>query len=447
MFGAIAAAGSERLLFSTPDGHLLLFDAESGELAGQFALYPAAPRGLHVAAAAVTRDGTVLLADSHFSLLRRVSAEGAPLPPFGGLATPGVEIEDVAGILHEPCAVLPVGDEVWVACGGDGMEHGVQILDEEGRWRASALHPGGEWRRPQGLARLGDEVWVAETAAGTIRRCGLDGSALGALVLHPDLSRPLRLAADSYGGALATFAPPGAGVGDAGHPPPGVARLDSEGRFLDWAVLPGEGEGRVFGAFDVAVLPDGRFGVADLPFGEPPDVRVQLFSADGRVLHVLVEDRVHLAALQEEWFKDVLARDASDAATLFDQARIHHFHAGSDPAHLEKARGLYRAALDLDPGLLQAHLGLAALLQEGLGQPEAAEQALQLAISAGGPRGELLARIAECQYARGDLDAAIRRLQAAVEGGERPDDYHHRLEELGSWILERAGEDPEAVVE
>ena len=417
MFGAIAAAGADRLLYVTPDGHVLVFDAEAGEPAGQFALYPAVPRGLHLAAAAVQRDGVVLLADSRFGVVRRFSLDGTPLRSFGGLATPGIEIEDVPGILHEPCAVLPVGEDLWVACGGDGMEHGVQILDADGHWRASARHPGGEWRRTQGLARLGGEVWVAETLGGAIQRCGLDGTALGPVELHPDLARPLRLAADSYGGALATFAPLGPAEGDADQPPPGVARLDAEGRFLDWAVLPGEVEGKVIGAFDLAVLPDGRFAVADLPFGEPPDVRVQLFSADGRVLHVLMEDRVHLAALQEAWFRSVLAREAADAPTLFDQARIHHFHAGADPEHLEKARGLYRAALDLDPGLLPAHLGLAALLQEGLRQPEAAEQALRLAISAGGPRGELLARIAECHHDRGTSTQPSRQLQAEPSRG------------------------------
>jgi len=447
MFGAIASAGADRLLYATPDGLVLLFDVETRDLARQFALHPAAPQGVHIAAASVLRDDAVLLADSRFGVVRRFSGDGSPMPSLGGLATPGLEIEDVPGILHEPCALLPVGDRLWVACGGDGMEHAVQILDAEGHWLASARHPRGEWRRAQGLARVGDEIWVAETEANAIRRCAPDGSDLGQLELHPDLTRPLRLAADSYGGALVTFAPFGAAEGDADRPPAGVARLDGDGRFLDWAVRPGEQEGRVTGAFDLAVFPDGRFAVADLPFGEPPDVRVQLFSADGRELHVLVEDRLHLSALQEEWFKEVLARDATAARTLYDQARIHHFPGGGEKGHLERARELYRAALDADPALLVAHLGLATLLREGLQRPEAAEQALRLAISAGGARGELEARIAECRHDRGDLDGAIEQLQRAVEGEDRPDDYHRRLEDLGSWILERAGQDPDAVVE
>ena len=68
--------------------------------------------------------------------------------------------------------------------------------------------------------------------------------------------------------------------------------------------------------------------------------------------------------------------------------------------------------------------------------------ALRNALEAGGPEGELKARIAECRHERGDLEGAVRLLQEAVEGADRPEEYHRRVEDLGSWFLERAGEEP-----
>ena len=58
MFGGIAGWGSDRIVYATRDGSVLLFDAESARLAGQFSLHPSAPRTSQVTACAVDIDGT-----------------------------------------------------------------------------------------------------------------------------------------------------------------------------------------------------------------------------------------------------------------------------------------------------------------------------------------------------------------------------------------------------
>jgi len=220
----------------------------------------------------------------------------------------------------------------------------------------------------------------------------------------------------------------------------GVARIRPSGAFEGWAVKAGEGKGQVYCPFDIAVLPDGRFAVADLPLGRPPDVRVQLFAADGRLLATLVEDGLDLRDAQAAWFRDVAGREDKSAWTLYEQARVHHHRGGNEPAHLSQARELYESAIRADSGFYLAHLGLATLLLEGLKEPAEAERAYGAALACGGPEGDLKARMASCRRAGGDLDGAIRLLTEAIEGDDRPEDYHARVDELGGYYLERAGE-------
>jgi tetratricopeptide (TPR) repeat protein len=225
----------------------------------------------------------------------------------------------------------------------------------------------------------------------------------------------------------------------------GVARLAADGTFEGWAIKAGEKSGHVYCPFDVAVLPDGRFVVADLPLGSPPDVRLQVFSPDGRLLRTLIEDTLCLAEAQQTWFESVLGR-AAGTGTLYEQARVHHFYAGATPDHLRQAGELYGAVLERQPDHLLAHLGLGALLQSGLADPGAAEKEYRAALAAGGAEGDLLSRIAECRHDTGDLDGAIRLLEQAIVADDPPEDYHARVEALGSYYLERAGESPEAVI-
>ena len=298
MFGGIAA-GADRLFFATFDGNVVSFDVESGEVAGQFSLYPSGPERVHVSVCAVAADGTLLLGDARARRVRRYAADGRQLDRFGGRANPSIEAEDGASIVTEPCAILPLDDGLVVACGGFGMEHGVQRFDAACGYRFSFAPPDEGWKRCQGLARLGDDIWVAETEGGAIRKHALDGSFRGEVDLHPDLRRPFRLAPDGYGRVLMVLAPESAEQQEAF----GVARLAADGAFEGWTVRGGEEAGQVYCPFDLAVLPDGRFVVADFPLGEPPDVRLQLFSSDGRLLRALVEDTVDLTAAQKAWFE------------------------------------------------------------------------------------------------------------------------------------------------
>jgi tetratricopeptide (TPR) repeat protein len=199
----------------------------------------------------------------------------------------------------------------------------------------------------------------------------------------------------------------------------------------------GEEQGQVSMPFDLAVLPDGRFVVADLPYGRPPEVRLQLFAADGRLLAVLLEDTADLSASMRTWFESLLARRDRTAATLYEKARVHHYHGGYDRRHLETARDLYLEALAADPRHLLARLGLAALLHTGLKDAEAAEAHYRAAMEAGGAEGDMLARMAECRHDRGDLDGAILLLRRAVESPRPPEGYHDLVEELGDYYIER----------
>jgi len=177
--------------------------------------------------------------------------------------------------------------------------------------------------------------------------------------------------------------------------------------------------------FDVAVLPDGRFAVADLPYGEPPDIRVQLFAADGRRLRVLIADRVELGAL-----KDARAQ-ALPEEDLLRRAQHAHYTRGG-----EGAEELYRRAAAADPESPLAWAGLGALL--AYRGDEGAEEAFEEAIRRGAPEADFRARIAACRRDRGDLDGAIALLQPLLEGDDPPEEVQEWLDRLGGWYLERA---------
>jgi hypothetical protein len=293
MFGGIAAAGSDSVVYATFDGTVVRLDLEGPRVAGQFTVYPSGPARVHVSACAVAPAGSILLADALHHRVRKFEPDGRQIALLGGIKNPGIEQQDVAGVLDEPCAVLPLGDEVLVACGGLGEEHGVQLFGADGAYRRSFAAPAGGWKRAQGLAEVDGRIWVAEAEAGAIRIHAPDGRVTGRVPLHPELRRPFRVKADGYGGAFLLLAPEGE-EGDAF----GVARIGGDGEFDGWTVPAGEEAGQASLPFDLAVLPDGRFVVADLPFGRPPEVRLQLFTSDGRLMAVLLEDTAACIAAQ-----------------------------------------------------------------------------------------------------------------------------------------------------
>ena len=422
MFGGIAAVGSDRFLFATVDGEVLTFHVESGAVVGEFSRSSVGPAEVHVSAVAVDTDGSYLLADLTNRCVRRFSPAGLPLDRLGRRATPGMA-EDQEGVFEEPSALLPLGAEVLVGCGGLGVRYGIQ--GGGGRFAGGA----DGWQRVQGLARVEDQVWVAETEAGLVHAFHRDGRVLWRTGVEKGL--PFRMEFDGYGGVLILFAP----QVEEQQAELGVGRLALEdGAFSDWVVEAGEDPGRVCCPFDLAVLPDGRFCVADLPNGTPPDVRVQLFSPDGRYLKTYFEDRVDLNARLRAWF---VGLTAGESAPPYQRARIQHHFSGGTEAVLEKARGLYREALQADPDHLLARLALASLLD-----PPDAEEEYRTALDAAprAIRGDIAARIAESREATGDYDAAIEVLENALQGADPPEEYHRYLELLGTWYLRRAGE-------
>ncbi|HEX5135616.1 MAG TPA: hypothetical protein VFY93_01460 [Planctomycetota bacterium] len=432
MFGGIAARGAEAIVYATFDGTVVLLDLDGPRVTGQFAVYPSGPSRVHVSACAMAPDGAILLGDALHHRVRVFQPDGRQQLLLGALHNPGIPQQDMAGVLDEPCAVLPLGEEILVACGGLDEEHGVQVFGRGGEYRRSFPAPTGGWKRAQGLAEVEGAIWVAETEAGHLRIHAPDGTPRGRLPLHPELRRPFRVKADGYGGVFLLIAPE-----SEDSEPYGVARIARDGTFDGWTVAAGEEPGQALAPFDVAVLPDGRFVVADLPFGRPPEVRLQLFSSDGRLIDTLLEDTADLNAVQRAWFESVLALPGRDPRTLYEQARVHHYHAGAAREHQEQARDLYGRAIEADPRFLLARLGLGTLLHRGLGDPKAAEAQYRAALEAGAAEGDMLARIAECRHDAGDLDGAIRLMQKAIESLRPPEGYHDLVEELGDYYLER----------
>ncbi len=430
MFGGLAALDAERFVLAGLEGTVTTFHAGGEGVSGHFVLPPMGPRLARFTACAAAGGG-LFVADARNSCIRRFRADGLPLARIGARRNAGMTVHDEGGVLEEPYALLERRGALFVACGGSDLVHGVQRFDARGRYEASFPCGGGReapWRQPRGIAAIGGALWIAEAGSGLLRVHAMDGRHQADLELPEGFGFPLRLADDGYGGVLLVLA----GEPDA----PAVVRLDGEGEVIAPALLQGSAAGEASSAFDLAVLPDGRFLLADLPSGAPEEARIQLFSADARLLRVLVEDAGDFRAQVEAHG----ARLVAGGGSAFEQARaLHQFVAGGEP---ERARALYLQAVREEPRHLMAWVGLGTLLRETLGDPEAAERAFRSAIEAGGAEGDLLARVAACRRDRGDLDGAITILKDAVDRPDGLELYHERVEELADWFLERAGEAP-----
>jgi len=439
MFGGIAAAGGDRILFAQHDGDVYTFDVETRAIVGWITPHPFSPQKLEISACAVGPNGTVLLTDSLHRRVRQIDAGGRPVQLFGRQPVPGLRHPDEPGVFDEPAALLAREDDLVVVSAGEDQEYGVQRFGWDGEPRDLFAHPTGGFFRAHGIARIGEETWVTETDGGTIRRFSDAGEFLGDVKLHYELQRPFRLASDGYGGVLLLLAP----ETEAEQEVSGVARLAQDGSFEGWVVAGGEEPGEVHLPFDLAVLADGRFVVADLPAGGPPDVRLQLFTSDGRFVRTLVADRLELGALKSEWAAEVLGTQAQSADELTLQAQIEHYQRAEDAESIERAALLYRAAGAMNPNDPRPHAGLGSLFQLRGDLPKEAATEYQAAIMAGASAPDFRARIAECQHALGDVAGAIELLKSVMDGEEEPEEIGRLLDQLGSWYLELAGEDPE----
>jgi len=414
MYGGIAAAGSDTLLFAQRDGEMVLLDLESGRAVDVVTPHPFCPEQLAIGACAARGD-TLFLADIGHHRVRAFDRGGRPRGLIGDPPTPGIRHPDEAGVIDEPVSLLALEDELVVVSSGQDQEHAVQRFGYDGAYKGSLKNPLGGYYRAHGAALIGGEIWVAETEGGAIRRFDPAGPFLGDVKLHTELRRPFRLADDGYGAVLALLAP----ENEEEQEVSGVARLERDGSFGGWVV----GGDAVHLPFDVAVLPDGRFAVADLPYGQPPDVRVQLFTADGRPVRTLFPDRVGLGELKDAFYEAL-----PDDAWLRRAQRAHYGKAGVG------AETLYRRAAEAAPDDPLPWAGLGALLQF---QGEEAAEAVRRGASA----SEFGARMAQCRHDRGDVDGAIEQLQALLEGEDPPEETQEWLDLLGGWYLERAGED------
>jgi len=431
MFGGIAAAGGNRILFAQHDGDVFTFDVESRTVVDWLTPHPFSPERLEISTCAVGPNGTVLLADVLHRRVRQLDPTGRPVRLFGKQPVPGMRHPDEVGVLDEPTALLAREDGLLVVSAGEDQEFAVH--------RGKFEHPTGGFFRAHGITRIGDEIWVTETDGGTIRRFSVEDGFIGDVKLHYELQRPFRIAHDGYGAALLLLAPETEAEQDVS----GVARIAQDGSFEGWVVAGGEEAGQVHLPFDLAVLSDGRFVVADLPAGGPPDVRLQLFGADGRFVRTLVADRVELGALKQAWISEELDHPAQTGAELNRQAKIEHFQGAGDPDAVERAALLYRAAVAADQTDPRPRAGLGALFQHVASLPLEAAAEYQEAIHAGASAPDFQARIAECRHALGDIEGAITLLKSVIEGEDQPEEAGRLLDLLGTWFLEQAGEDPE----
>jgi hypothetical protein len=444
VFGALFATADDRLVHVGIDGAAATFDPLTGLVVAHASPAPdvAVPR---VTAGAAAPDGGIFLADTQHRRVLHLDRLGRLRALLGKRANPAIPQQDEEGVILEPSALLPFEGALFVACSGMNLRNGVQRFDPGGPYVASLLHRGApkrHWMRPHGLALSGERLWVAETEGEAIEvHDPRDGRHLETVKLPDPIRRPFRIADDGHEGLLLLAAP---GEEESGTDL-GVAQLDGNGLAEGWAVEPGDDPGKVFCPFDLAVFSDGRFAVADLPLGQPPDVRVQIFAADGKLERVLFEDIPDLRAAVRRHFGEVLHRSDGSVATLYQQARIHHRFSGDAKEGAERARGLYGEVLRREPGNLLARMALGQLMQKRLGNPGGAEEEYRAAIELGGRRPDLLCLVAECRRARGDLDGAIAVLREAVEDPVGPEDFYGRVEELGSLFLERAGEPLEDV--
>jgi hypothetical protein len=414
MFGAIAVADSDRLVFAQRDGDVLFFDVESGDLLDLWSVHPFAPENVEISACMV-RGGTILLADSLHHRVRMFDFEGRPKGLVGGSRTAGMRSPDEPGVLAEPVDLVSLGADLVVVSSGEDQEHAVQRFGAGGEYISTFPHPTGGFYRAHGGAMIDDALWVAETEGGAIRRYSLDGSFLDDVKLHTELRRPFRLCDDGYGGVFVLLAPESEEEQDA----TGVARLERDGTFGGWAV---DGD-TVMLPFDLAVLPDGRFFVADLPYGEAPDVRIQLFSADGRALKTVFGDRVDLGERRKEHVPRSPLRRAQAS------------HRRKEP----EAESLYRDVIAEDPDNIAAWAGLATLLHRVLDRPGSAEQPYREAIRLGARESDFLARVAACRYITGDSAGSIALLQGLLEGESPPEEASRWTDDLADWFLEIRG--------
>jgi TolB-like protein/Tfp pilus assembly protein PilF len=131
--------------------------------------------------------------------------------------------------------------------------------------------------------------------------------------------------------------------------------------------------------------------------------------------------------LARELFERAIALDPGYARAwcgLSDCAAFLYTNAGRRPEDLEQAEATSRRALELDPGLAEAHASRGVTLSLR-GRHEEAETAFETAIRLNPQLFEAHYFYARDAFARGDLEKAIRQYEEAIR--IRPEDYQSPL--------------------
>jgi DNA-binding beta-propeller fold protein YncE len=176
----------------------------------------------------VDRDGSLIVADTHYHRILRYSAEGELTSEFGKEGRGPGEFLYPVGIALAPDGSLFVSE-----FGGNDR---VQVFTRDGKvqreWGRYGEEPG-EFKRPQGIAIAGDRVYVADAANHRVQVFSLEGKPLAS---WGGMTYPYSVSIDKDGNVLVAqygrhcvskFKPDGTLLGSSGHAGTGPGELNT----------------------------------------------------------------------------------------------------------------------------------------------------------------------------------------------------------------------------
>lgn len=269
--------------------HVRPYDLDGRALGPGLSFRDEGAGGSSVCGLAVDADRSVWVADGRASRIRRFSLLGGSLGVLGGPAT-GLregrgDLSDLADLALLQDAAGESAPRILVASGG-WRRHGLQLLDEEGRWLTS-LRSEGDAREPfrdlNAVAAGGR--WIAASERGR-RRVQVFREGEFHYLVRPSPSQgasgEVSAVAVLEDGRLVV----GLGGGKAGS---ALLLLDGAGRLLEPLAAGGSGHGEVLDPTGLALEPGREDRQTRLAVLDRDAERVQVFCLDGRCFGELTE--------------------------------------------------------------------------------------------------------------------------------------------------------------
>lgn len=196
-----------------------------------------------------TRDGRLVVADTHYHRVVVFDHEGVVLNIFG------TEGEGPGEFIY-PVAVAEDDRERLYVCEYGGNDR-VQIFDRDGRYLSEFGTFGtgpGQFQRPSGIVWRDGRLYIADAFNNRIHVCDTDGRPID--FTEPRFAADLHYPYDIAVGPTGDFYVVEYGAGR-------VTRFDAEGRFLGRCGQTGTGPGELFTPWGLTVDTRGRVLVAD----------------------------------------------------------------------------------------------------------------------------------------------------------------------------------------